>query len=117
MKKLLAILLMAPAIAFSQSKEIKKQHEVVCLNWNSISLILDKYDEDPLVRGMSLREDGKRKSQEPLVLFVNAKTFSWTIIEKVGNDLYCVLAIGNGFEAVPGNIIDDMRERRKKFGV
>jgi hypothetical protein len=49
-----------------------------------------------------------------LVIFANPTTGSFTIVEKAGEDLYCILAIGGGFEPVPKDIQDDVKQGQEK---
>lgn len=116
MKKLLAILLMMPVIAFSQTnaKETVKNIEAECITLQSLDSLLNEFDELPFVRGLSNRQIGTTAIQNPMVLFVNAKTMTWTLMEKTGDGLYCILAVGTTFEPVPAKIIDDIQDKRRK---
>jgi hypothetical protein len=49
-----------------------------------------------------------------LVIFANPTTGTFTIVEKAAEDLYCIIAIGGGFEPVPKEIQDEVRQEQKK---
>jgi hypothetical protein len=121
MKKLLAILLMMPVIAVSDVRIIEVNSEVktvpipsYCVTLQHLSDILDEHDELPLIRGKSVRETDKEPSVNPLVVFMNGKTGSWTIAEKMPSNLYCIIAVGSGMQMVPGDVIDNMLKERDR---
>ena len=49
-----------------------------------------------------------------LVIFVNLKTGSFTIVEKVEEQKYCVLAVGGNFEPVPAEVLREYNRSREK---
>jgi hypothetical protein len=121
MKKILAILLMMPVIAVSDVRIIEVNQEVktvpipaYCVTLQQLSDILDEHDELPLIRGKSVRETDKEPSVNPLVLFMNGKTGSWTIAEKIPSNLYCIIAVGAEMQMVPGDVIDNMMKERDR---
>jgi hypothetical protein len=117
MKKMLAIILMVPTLVFSNSEEKTtiKNTKVECVSINSLDEILKEFDELPFVRGISNRNSGQTTIQNSLVLFVNAKTGSWSLVEKTNDGLYCFLAVGMNFEPVPSEIIDKLQNKRQRF--
>ena len=59
----------------------------------------------PLARG--------RTSTGALVIYVNPKTGSWTVVELVQSGLYCVDATGEGFEPVPEDLREEFQRQQK----
>lgn len=116
MKKLLAILLMMPVIAFSQTDEkvTIKTIQTECVDVKILNEIVAEFDELPFIRGLSNREVSKTVIQHSMVLFVNAKTGTWTVVEKTFDGLYCFLAVGTSFEPVPAEVIDKLQNNRQK---
>lgn len=97
MKKLLIALMMIPSLTFAQRVE-KVMIETYCVGLGSLEKALDAYGEIPFVRGLGEREPVGVVS---LVVFVNPLTQTWTIVEKIGTDKYCIMAAGGNFEPVP----------------
>lgn len=114
MKKILAILLMMPVIAFSQPDEVIKKIDTFCLNVNGLDKLLVEFEELPFVRGLSQRESGAVSTQNSLVVFMNIKTRTWSIVEKTSDGLYCFLAVGQDFEPVPAEVIEKLQKERQK---
>jgi hypothetical protein len=113
MKKMLAGLLMMPAIAFSQANNAEEvKLNVICVNLQTLEDVLSEFNELPMIRGKSIRSD---TTENPLVLFMNAETKSWTLIERNNSGKYCILAVGEGMEPVPTKNIEDLiKERQRK---
>jgi len=99
-----------PSIALAQIKE-KVLYELFCIDVSVLEATLEEFKEFPFVRGNSKREP---VGMVPLVLFVNPETKSWTIVEKVEHNTYCVLAMGSGLEAVPSEIRKELNKNRSK---
>jgi len=85
----------------------------LCTTIGVMDEVLDKYDELPLVRGKSVREGSAGTVENSLVVFMNAKTGTWTLIERTG-ERYCVLAVGNSMQPVPASVIDTIVNNRQK---
>ena len=103
------MLMIFPLVSFAQ-KENNITYQNVCVNLNVLESTLQEFEEIPFVRGLSNRDP---MGIVPLVIFVNPKTGSWSIIEKIETNRYCVLAVGDNFEAVPNNLKEELKEERK----
>jgi len=122
MKKILAILLMMPVIAVSEVRIIEVNSEVktvpipaYCITIQHLSDILDEHDELPVLRGKSVRKAEGAPDINSLIVFMNAKTGSWTIAEKMPSDTYCVIGVGESMHLVPNEVIDNiLKERDRK---
>jgi len=109
MKKILFLLMCFPLISFVQ-KEDNVMYQNVCVDLNTLELTLQEFEEIPFVRGLSNRDPIGIVS---LVVFVNPKTGSWTIVEKIQTGRYCILGVGSDFEAVPNNLRQELQKERK----
>ena len=56
----------------------------------------------------------KEDAKMSLVVFLNPTTGTFTIVEKAGDNLYCILAVGGGFEPVPKEIQEDVKKQQEK---
>ena len=109
--KLLSALALMPALAWANPQV--GTHQVICINGEDLTKTVGEFKELPYVRGLSspMAQEGRNLS---LVIFVNPETRTFTIVEKAADDVYCILAVGGGFEPVPRNIQDDVRSEQEK---
>lgn len=117
MKKLLTALVLVPSLAFALTNSEKpglqmSTFQTVCLDGKELTGLMNEFKEIPFVRGVSRPFVGEGALS--LVIFANPSTQTFSIIEKVEEDLYCILAVGSGFEPVPKEIQDDVRESQSK---
>lgn len=91
------ILLFIPSLVFAQRVD-KVMIEAYCIGLETLEKTLEEYKEISFVRGLSEREPLGVVS---LVMFVNPQTQTWTMVEKIGADKYCIIATGSKFEPVP----------------
>jgi len=104
------------ALAFTNSEKPSLDvatMQTVCLNAKDLTLLIDEFKEIPYVRGISrpIISDGAPLS---LVIFVNPKDRSFTIVERTADGVYCILAVGNNFEPVPREIQDEVKTEQEK---
>jgi hypothetical protein len=111
MKKILAMCLLMPSLVFANQQI--KTIQTICLNSNDLTDTVGEFKELPYVRGIStpLAEPDVKMS---LVVFLNPTTGTFTIVEKAGDNLYCILAVGGGFEPVPKEIRDNAKQQQEK---
>lgn len=95
MKKILCLFLLWPTLALADPH--------ACINGAELTQLTNQYRELPFVRGVS-------SEGHSVVIFVNAETRSFTILERRGVDTYCTLTVGAGFEPVPKSIQDELHE-------
>lgn len=103
--------LLMPSLAFAEPKPAT--YETICLNGKDLTNTVNEFKELPFVRGLSVPLTQQERKLS-LVIFANPTTGSFTIVEKAGEDLYCILAIGGGFEPVPKGIQDDVKQGQEK---
>jgi hypothetical protein len=111
MKKILAMFLLMPSLVLANPQI--KTIQTMCLNGNDLGETINEFKELPYVRGISTPFD-KEDAKLSLVIFLNPTTGTFTIVEKAGNNLYCILAVGGGFEPVPKEIQDDVRKEQQE---
>lgn len=100
MKKLLAILLMAPAIAFADSNTdyIHREKRFPCSDWKSVQKITKDFEEVRIGTGLSQNGDLDFRK---IIVYVNSKTGTFTIVEKTEDGLWCLLAHGEDYRTFP----------------
>lgn len=107
MRKYLALLAFFSGPAWASEPKVAT-YETVCITGSQLTETVQEFKELPYVRGIS-RSLNDPDSGLSLVVFVNPTTGSFTIVERAKADLYCILAIGSGFEPVPRDIQDRAR--------
>lgn len=101
MKNFFLSLLFLPSIAFSNSDDTPLATfdvAVTCVNGEQLTELSEKFDELPVFRARSLRQEANQIVSRALVLFFNPKERSYTLYEKFEEDLYCVISLGVGLE-------------------
>lgn len=91
MEKCLALLFFIASTAHASSVA------TYCIDKDGFEDTITEFNESPIARGISVRTLDKTEVSLPMVIFVNKEKRSFTIAEKVDNNLYCVIAIGTGF--------------------
>jgi len=100
MKKLLLLAGLIPSMAYSQSSLMP----VECGTLKQLSEVLVEYDEKPLAIANTTRNASGIVKEFTVLFFLNEKTKTWTVAEKVRDDLYCVISTGKNFNFVKQNI-------------
>lgn len=72
----------------------------VCVDDMTLAKTLGKYGEEPMMTMTTFRDiDGKGTFVEnTTVLFLNLKTKSWTLVEQIHNNLYCIPSLGDNIK-------------------
>lgn len=95
----LTVGLSLPSIA-SETRTVNSQ--LVCAEWGTIDATLTEHGEIPFARMSADRHIGRSGViQNIVVIFVNPKTKTFTVVEQFKEDLYCVLSIGSEFGPIP----------------
>ena len=108
MKKLLVLLCMIPNLVFAQ-EVMNEPRTISCVNKESIYKLVGNFDEIPFIRALNVPVLGLLTFTS-LVIFVNTKTGSFSIVEKVEEQKYCILAVGASFEPVPAEALKEYNE-------
>jgi hypothetical protein len=87
--------------------------DTICISLKQLTEITDEAQELPYVRGQShpIMTEGAPLS---MVIFVNPTTGTFTIAERVAQDMYCLLALGSRFEPVPREARDRIMQEQQK---
>lgn len=76
---------------------------LMCVGAEGLAQTITEFEELSFAGGVSMREvPGGAIVKNNLVIFVNPKTQSWTIVERFTKDMYCVVALGEGFIPLTG---------------
>ena len=118
MKSIMTTLALIPGLAWAFTNSEKPSLDLatmqtVCVSAKDLTSLVDEFKEIPYVRGISrpIVNEGVSLS---LVIFVNPKDRSFTIAERVAQDRYCILAVGNNFEPVPQQIQDEVKTEQER---
>lgn len=110
-----AVFSMFTAQARAEPREaIKAMYPVVCVNAATLSETMNEFKELPFARGLSNNLNNAEAPPTSLVIFMNPKTKTWTIVERVNSDQYCIIAVGNKFEPVPTDIRDRVEQEQNQ---
>lgn len=112
MKKLLILLCMIPNLVAAQ-EVLNETRTVSCVNKENIYKLVGQFDEIPFIRALNVPVLGVA-SFHPLVIFVNQTTGSYTVVEKVEEQKYCILAVGGTFEPMPAEALNEYNKFRDK---
>jgi len=95
-KKLLSTLFFIPALAVGQVETI--QFETVCVSLEILEESMKKYGEKPFITSTGHRTSGDEKLFHATVLFMNTETKTWTMVEKIASNSYCIIGIGSNMK-------------------
>lgn len=94
LKTLASLALTVGMINSSIASEKTISTELICTSPMGLEQVLEKHKEEPFLTAISVRNlDGKLVAMST-VMFINSKTKSWTLVEKINENLYCVSAMG-----------------------
>lgn len=96
-------------------KDVLSTHlyPTICMNETQLKTVLNEFEEDPMARGLSRPVIGEDTVMS-LVIFLNSKTNSFTIVEKIEENKYCILTLGSNFEPVPEQVLKNHRQEREQ---
>lgn len=104
MKKFLLPLLFFPV--FSHAEVIRGTIPIMCTGMKEFVNTMAEFEELPLLTALSNRDFGNETVvPTALVVFVNAKTNTFTIAEKL-EDKVCVIAIGENMKPFEDSVKD-----------
>lgn len=76
---------------------IKFPTELACGGEDLLNSVLNKYEELPFATMSSTREiAGVGFRINHLIIFVNPKTKTYTMIERFSEEVYCIVSVGEG---------------------
>jgi len=83
-----------------------------CLNGKDLESLVGKYDELPFVRGTSKRSVDGTDIDITTILYINQKTLTFTLVENVAPEKYCIISMGTKLEPFPSNQRDAIIKQR-----
>lgn len=113
MKKLLSLIFLIPTIVLA-AEESWVRKPVICNTPEQVHKIVEKYNEQILLgAATSLPEYGSGKivASASVILYINAETKSFTLIEYLSPEIACVISFGDNLNLNP----DDITEKRDKY--
>jgi hypothetical protein len=96
---LLSAIAITSAVAQSDSEyTFLTPFDAICTTEQIFAETLYNYGEVPIMRGQSLRNINGAMVAMNTVLFMNMQTGSWTLAERMADDAFCVVAMGQNWE-------------------
>jgi hypothetical protein len=111
MSKYLVGLVLGFAMTLTQAQQISVP--AYCVSSQDLQDSLTEWKELPTAQGKSLRKVDKDTVTGKLVIFINPKTGTWTIVEELTKDKFCVIAMGEEFSPVPKDVIKEEKRRQE----
>jgi hypothetical protein len=99
LKKILASLVLTVGLyhpSIASEKALGFATEFPCGSLEQLAGVLEEHGEEPALTATSTREVAGKFHTVPMVIFVNMKTKSWTMVEKYTDNIYCVAGLGDG---------------------
>lgn len=94
MKKLFLVMLSSVCVyAQAQTAHLP----VECASLKELSAVLTEYEEKPFAVAETVRSVRGDKKTHVVLFFLNVKTGTWSVAEKVSDDIYCLLSGGTNF--------------------
>ena len=98
----IALAVNTTAVADESELTFRTPFDAICTTQQIFGETIIKYGETPLMRGLSVRNIDGVMVFLNTVLFMNLETGSWTLAEKISDDVLCVIAMGQNWQAYPG---------------
>jgi hypothetical protein len=99
---------MIPNLVFAQ-EVINESRIISCVNKETIYKLVENFDEIPFIRALNTPVVGMQQVTS-IIIFVNPKTKSFSLVEKVEEQKYCILALGGRFEPMPAEVLKEYNE-------
>ena len=98
----IALAVNTTAVADESELTFRTPFDAICTTQQIFGETIIKYGETPIMRGLSVRRIDGATVFMNTVLFMNIETGSWTLAEKISDDVLCVIAMGQNWQAYPG---------------
>jgi len=99
---LFAITINTTAVADESELTFRTPFDAICTTQQIFGETMLKYGETPIMRGQSVRNvDGVMVFMNT-VLFMNLETGTWTLAEKITDNVFCVMAMGQNWQVYQG---------------
>lgn len=80
------------------AQQAVRQIPVVCMHILDFASTVEEFGEMPMIRGDSVRFTEKDPTSNIMVLFLNPTTKTWTLAERINQEVVCVVAVGERLE-------------------
>ena len=77
---------------------VMRPTDVICVDAATLAQTLANYGEKPAITMGTNREIAGKTEPLATVLFINYTTKTWTIAERINDDLFCVTGVGNNIQ-------------------
>ena len=98
----IAIVVNTTAVADESELTFRTPFDAICTTQQIFGETIIKYGETPIMRVLSVRRIDGATVFMNTVLFMNIETGSWTLAEKISDDVLCVIAMGQNWQVYPG---------------
>lgn len=106
---LLTCFMLLPTTGLAKDDRKESMRKTFCMNLEELEKLTSDHGEIPIARGVNAYPD-----ISSLVIFINPDNQTFTVVERITADNYCVLALGGRFEAVPESIQKNNQQRQEK---
>lgn len=114
---MLLLLALSSTVHTQVSNEIRIiKFDAACGTEDQINVLINQYGERPLLQMVSERDTSAGEIQSLTIIFANPKTRSYTIVERMTDNVFCVTGTGIGISPYTGSEIipeDKQTEKRK----
>jgi len=94
---LTSLLLLFSSLVWSSVDKLDVKYmnvEIPCLDEKGLIVFLNEFEEKPFIEFQNFR--GKEMSvKNQSILFINEKTKSWSMVEKISSDMFCIVSTGD----------------------
>ena len=98
----IALAVNTTAVADESELTFRTPFDAICTTQQIFGETIIKYGETPIMRGLSVRNvDGVMVFMNT-VLFMNLETGTWTLAEKITDNVFCVMAMGQNWQVYQG---------------
>ena len=98
----IALAVNTTAVADESELTFRTPFDAICTTQQIFGETILKYGETPIMRGLSVRNvDGVMVFMNT-VLFMNLETGTWTLAEKITDNVFCVMAMGQNWQVYQG---------------
>ena len=98
----IALAVNTTAVADESELTFRTPFDAICTTQQIFGETIIKYGETPIMRGLNVRNIDGATVFMNTVLFMNIETGSWTLAEKISDDVLCVIAMGQNWQVYPG---------------
>jgi hypothetical protein len=94
---------MAVALPASATEVKTTQFESRCAGWDLMKSTLVRFQELPMMTMNSVRKINGQPTDLETVLFANVRTGTWTLVEQLGPDSFCITGMGDAIRPFDPN--------------